>query len=93
MVSNGACLRLRTWLAAAALTGLLGACAAPPAEKLAKHMDLRYGDACSSVAAERDSPKYRKCVADAYETARQRAIAQYNSDYGKTGAGVLLLIR
>ncbi len=93
MVSNGPCPSLRTLSIAAAMTVLLGACAAPSADTLTKHLDLRYGKACSAVAPEPDSPKYRECVAKAYETDRQRAIAQYNTDQGKTGAGVLLLIR
>jgi hypothetical protein len=91
MVSNG--FSLRTLSIAAAMTGVLGACAAPSSDERAKYMDLHYGTACSTLTPERASPKYRECVANAYETDRQRAIAQYNTDHGKTGVGALLLIR
>jgi len=93
MVSNDPCFSLRTLSIAAAMTGVLGACAAPSPDERAKYMDLHYGTACSASAPERASPKYRECVANAYETDRQRAIAQYNTDHGKTGVGALLLIR
>ena len=92
MVSNGPCLSLRTLSIAAGMTGVLGACAAPSADERAKYMDLHYGTACSALAPELASPKYRECVANAYETDRQRAIAQYNIDHGKTGVAALLLI-
>ena len=93
MVSNDPCFSLRTLSIAAAMTGVLGACAAPSPDERAKYMDLHYGTACSASAPERASPKYRECVANAYETDRQRTIAQYNTDHGKTGVGALLLIR
>ncbi len=93
MMNNDPCFRLRTLLFATAITGVLGACATPSADERAKHLDLRYGTACSASAPERASPKYRECVANAYKTDRQRAIAQYNTDHGKTGIGALLLIR
>lgn len=93
MISNGPCLSLRTLSIAAAMTGVLGACAAPSADERARYMDLRYGAACSAVAPERTSPKYRECMANAYKTDRQRAIARYNADHGKTGVAALLLIR
>ena len=92
MVSNAPCLSLRTLSIAAAMTAVLGACAAPSADERANYMDLHYGTACSALAPELASPKYRECVADAYETDRQRAIAQYNVDHGKTGVAALLLI-
>jgi len=56
-------------------------------------MDLHYGRACSALAPELASPKYRECVANAYKTDRQRAISQYNADAGKAGMAALLLIR
>lgn len=93
MVSNGPCFSLRTLSIAAVMTGVLGACAAPSAGERATYMDLHYGTACSALAPERASPKYQECVANAYETDRQRAIAQYNTDQGKTGVGALLLFR
>ena len=92
MVSNGPCLSLPTLSIAAAVAVVLGACAAPSADERANYMDLHYGTACSALAPELASPKYRECVADAYETDRQRAIAQYNVDHGKTGVAALLLI-
>ena len=93
MVSNGPCFSLRTLSIAAAMTGVLGACAAPSVDERAKYMDLHYGTECSALTSELASPKYRECVTNAYQTDRQRAIAQYNSDQGKTGVGILLLIR
>lgn len=92
MVSNGPCFSLRTLSIAAVMTGVLGACAAPSADERANYMDLHYGTACSALTPELASSKYRECVANAYETDRQRAIAQYNTDHGKTGVGALLLI-
>jgi hypothetical protein len=92
MVSNGPCLSLPALSIAAAVAAVLGACAAPSADERANYMDLHYGTACSALAPELASPKYRECVADAYETNRQRAIAQYNVDHGKTGVAALLLI-
>ena len=92
MVANGRCVSLRTLSIAAALTGVLGACAAPSADERAKYLDLRYGKACAALAPELDSPKYRKCVADAYEADRKRMISQYNIDTGRTGMAPLLLI-
>jgi len=93
MVSNGPCLSIRMLSIAAAMTGVLGACAAPSADERAKYMDLRYGAACSALASESAGPKYRECVVNAYETDRKLAIANYNIDHGKTGVGALLLIR
>ncbi len=93
MLANGPCFSLRTLSIAAAMTGVLGACAAPSADERAAHMDLRYGKACAAVTPGPASPKYRECVVKAYETDKQRAITQYNVDQGKTGVGVLLLIR
>jgi len=75
------------------MTGGLTACAAPSVDERANYMDARYGTTCAESAPERASTKYRECVADAYETERKRAIAQYNTDHGITGAGALLLIR
>jgi hypothetical protein len=75
------------------MTGVLGACAAPSADERAKFMDVHYGTACSAAAPESASPKYRECVASAYETDMQRAVAKYNADYGRTGVGALLLLR
>ena len=92
MVSNGPCLSLPTLSIAAAMTAVLGACAAPSADERANYMDLHYGTACSALAPELASPKYRECVANAYETERQRAIVQYNIDHGKTGVAALLFI-
>jgi hypothetical protein len=92
MVSNGPCLSLPTLSIAAAVAVVLGACAAPSADERANYMDLHYGTACSALAPELASPKYRECVANAYETERQRAIVQYNIDHGKTGVAALLLI-
>jgi len=93
MVSNGPCLSLRTLSIAAAMTGVLGACAAPSADERAKYMDLRYGTTCSALTPERTNPKYQKYITNAYETDRQRAIAQYNTDQKKTEIGALLLFR
>ena len=93
MVANGPCFSFRTLSIAAAMTGVLGACAAPSADERAKYMDLHYGRACSALAPELASPKYRECVANAYKTDRQRAISQYNADAGKAGMAALLLIR
>ena len=93
LVSNGPQFSLRTFSIAAAMVGALGACAAPSAEERAKYMDLRYGNACAALVAERDNPKYRECVADAYKADRQRAISQYNESAGKTGLAALLLFR
>ena len=92
MVSNGPCLSLPTLSIAAAVAAVLGACAAPSADERANYMDLHYGTACSALAPELASPKYRECVANAYQTERQRAIVQYNIDHGKTGVAALLLI-
>jgi hypothetical protein len=92
MVSNSPCLSLPTLSIAAAVAAVLGACAAPSADERANYMDLHYGTACSALAPELASPKYRECVANAYETERQRAIVQYNIDHGKTGVAALLLI-
>jgi len=92
MASNGPCLSLPTLSIAAAVAAVLGACAAPSADERANYMDLHYGTACSALAPELASPKYRECVANAYETERQRAIVQYNIDHGKTGVAALLLI-
>jgi hypothetical protein len=78
---------------AAVMTGMLGACAAPSADERAKYMDLHYGTACSALAPGVASTEYRECVANAYKTDQQRAIAQYNVEHGKTGAAALLLIR
>ena len=92
MVSNGSCFNLRMLSIAAAMTGVLGACAAPSADERAKYMDLHYGTACCTLTPELTSPKYRECVANAYKADRQRAISQYNADGGKTGMAVFLLI-
>ena len=92
MVSNGPCLSLPTLSIAAAVAVVLGACEAHSADERANYMDLHYGTACSALAPELASPKYRECVANAYETERQRAIVQYNIDHGKTGVAALLLI-
>ena len=83
MVSNGPCFSLRTLSIAAVAMGVLGACAAPSADERANYMDLHYRTACSAATPEQASPKYRECVASAYETDRQRAIAQFNTDYVK----------
>lgn len=84
---------LRTLSNAAIVTVVLGACAAPTADERAKYMDQHYGTTCAALVPESTSPKYRECVANAYETDMQRAISKYNADHGKTGAGALLLIR
>ena len=91
MVSDGPCFSLRTLSIAAAMSGILSACAAPSADERAKYMDLRYGKACSASAPELGSPKYRECVANAYKTDRQRAISQYNAEAGRAGMAALLL--
>ncbi len=91
MGSNGQCFSLRTLSIAAAMTGVLGACAAPSADQRAKYLDQRYGTACAASAPEVASPKYRECVANAYKADRQRAISQYNENTGKTGLAALLL--
>jgi hypothetical protein len=92
MGSNGPCSSLRTLSIAAVMTGVLGACAAPSTDQREKYMDLHYGTACSALAPESVSLGYRECVANAYKADRQRAIAQYNTDHGITGTGILLLV-
>ena len=79
------------WLMAAVATFMLSAFATPSPEDRTKWLDARYGAACSVGAADKASPQYQECVSSAYKIERQRAIAQYNTDTGKTGIGVLLI--
>jgi cytochrome c551/c552 len=85
-------LSLRTLSIAAVITGALGACAAPSVDERAKYLDLHYGPACSAVNPELAGPTYQDCVAKAYAADKQRAIEKYNTEQGKAGVAVLLLI-
>ncbi len=92
MSSNNAGYCGRALLIAGVMTGILSACAAPSAGERANYLDLHYGTACSATAHGNTGREYDQCLANAYNADRQRSMSQYNSETGRAGLAVLLLV-